>query len=257
MECDAIITGSDQIWNLNITRDYDPCYFLDFKCASSVIKISYAASSEIKAYQRFESYKERIRRSLSSFKAISVRERALKEELSKFTEKNISVCVDPVFLLQKKDYVKIEIPPPEKDYILVYHLFPTEEGVKLAEKLAQERQLKIIEIHAGFVKVIDHNRHKQNVGPLEMIGYINHAHMVITTSFHGSALSLILNKPLVVMNQGAITRIQNLLKMAGIENVLLNNADEFNDYNIDYNHVQEKLSDLIESSKDFLRDNLL
>lgn len=254
---DAIIVGSDQVWNLNLCRGIDNIYFLNFPMFQNTKKISYAASSELNSFELLRENKQQIVDLFKSFDKISVREKQLQKELNDYTKKEINVCIDPTFLESQQFYQSIAILPKEKDYILVYHLTENLEATNLAEDIARKDEMRIIEIHAGFVNTNDNQRHKDNLGPRELLGYILNAKIVITTSFHGMALSLIFNKQFVVMRTSTIARMQNLLSVVGLDDRIINSKEDYYNLNaINYDIVNINLEQEILKSKDFLNKSL-
>ena len=255
---DAYIVGSDQVWNFGLTGGVNPVYLLDFPMKKSTIKLSYAASSESFICQRIMNgqYKKALRQ-LNSFDAISVRENELKDALGKYLNKKIDVHIDPTFLLEKSDYEKILIRPAETNYILVYHLHESIEGTKIAENLSQDTGKKIIEIHASVTRRKDDNQ-KYDLGPLEILGYIYGADTIITTSFHGLALSLIMEKDVWVINKGQNTRQKNLLNLLGINNRLILSYSELvkNNKTIDYSMVRSVVNKEINKSYFYFQEHL-
>jgi len=256
-ECgiDAYIAGSDQIWNFSLLHGYNKMYFLDFPTVSQSLKISYAASSESSAFPELERFKKNISLALNRFDSISVRETELKEELQKYTSKEISVCIDPTFLLEKNEYEKILVTPKERGYILVYHMAETLDAVDLANHIAKEKGLDVIEIHASF-KSKKGLRHKRDLGPLQILGYIKYADAVITNSFHGVSLSLILNKELWVINKYKSARLQTLLSISGLTNRYIKNIGEYHNSTIDYTLVKSNMEKIIQDSQKFLIQSL-
>lgn len=254
---DVYITGSDQVWNTQLLHGLDKMYFLDFPQSEGTKRISYAVSSEQNAINELRKYENYLRRALNNFTSISVRESAFAYELKKYTSKNIHVCLDPTFLIAREDYIKLAIRPKYNNYILVYHMAEIPEGSKLAEKIARKNGAKIVEIHARFANRKDKSRHIQNVGPLELLGYIAYANMVITTSFHGLALSLILEKNFYVMSKSGNLRLRNICSELGLSNrIIVPESDVFLD-DINYKSVSEKIRNLSEYSKKFLVNSII
>lgn len=256
---DAYIVGSDQVWRIGLTGGVDNVYFLNFPMRPIAKKISYAASSEVNAFKQLRNNKEQIRLLLEKFDYISVREKELAEELSSYVDKEISICLDPTFLLDADFYINLAIKPETRGYILVYHLFNTKEGYELAKMLANTTGKHIIEVFAGDVVYFDNHRHMRIsiFGPCEMLGLILYADMVITTSFHGLALSLKLNKDVWIMDIGANGRLKNILQMVGLSKRMIKNKSEFKKYDlIDYVIVNKKINQLINESKNFLIKSL-
>ena len=85
---------------------------------------------------------------LDSFKFVSVRESWLQKELSEYYPGKISLCLDPVFLMDKKEWdlhIK-NISLNLSRYVLIYSFDITEDEYKRIEKWANENKLKIIEL---------------------------------------------------------------------------------------------------------------
>ncbi len=254
---DAIIVGSDQVWNLNLCDGIDNIYFLHFPTLTGTKKISYAASSELNSFALLREHKQEIANLLNAFDDISVRERQLQAELNDFVSKEISICIDPTFLMPRKSYEEIAIKPVERKYVLVYHLTENSDASKLAETISKEQELSVIEIHAGFFKTSNKKRHKNSLGPRELLGYIMNADFIITTSFHGMALSLIFAKQFVVMRTATINRMQNLLSAVGLENRIIDGENDYNGLDpINYDKVNKRINEEVSKSKLFLRKSL-
>lgn len=255
---DAYIVGSDQVWRLDLTGGFDGVYFLDFPVNPNSKRISYAASSENTTFNYMRKFKTLISQKLNNFNAISVREDDFAEELRSYTNKKIQVCLDPTFLLPKEQYENIAAIPNISNYVLVYHLFETEMGRLLADNISVKEGKNVVEIHAGsYSPKDDEHIHLSTFGPLEMLGYIKNADVVITTSFHGVALSLILNKDFWVIDKGQNARIKNLLGKLNLESRIVASITSIKDYApIDYVKVNSLLTPKILDSKNFLKVSL-
>lgn len=255
---DVYITGSDQVWNLHLTGGVDKVYFLSFPMKQDAKKISYAASSENDPKGLLWNNKEIISGYLRSFNSISVREEFLRYDLKRYVENPISLCLDPTLLLDKKCYEDIAIMPEDiGKYVLVYHMTPVMESVLLANRIASARECLVIEIFGGYSDSKDKVRCKSNLGPAEILGYISCAETIVTTSFHGLALSLIMNKDFWIVNHSGNNRQRNLLSQVSLDSRLV--EDYMNcdiDQSIDYRVVNATMSDLVRSSKSFLQEHI-
>lgn len=255
---DTYIVGSDQVWNLHLTHGLDNIYFLSFPMKFDAKKIAYAASSENDPNGLLWKNRDKIHQLLHSFDYISVREEFLKFDLERFVSNPISVCLDPTFLLNKSDYHALSKRPVNRDkYVLVYHMTHSREGVALAERIARTHSYKVVEVFGGYSNSNDRVRCKSNLGPSEILGYISNAEVVITTSFHGLALSLIFNKEFWVMNHSGNYRQRNLLALLELDDRLIQKHDDCPiEQSIDYTRVSEALAYAVRSSKHFLKDAL-
>ena len=249
---DYIICGSDQIWNLRLTGGYDRMYFLDF--TFPVKRISYSASSESQDWTLMLENKEEIQRSLNSFSHISVREKKFAEFINHSFCRECSVTCDPVFLHEKDFYEKIAVTPNIKGYVLMYNLVESENARLLTKKIAREKRLKIVSVCAGIKPMRIFSNDIYAFGPKEMLGYILNADYVITTSFHGLALSLILNKQVYVVKTHHNVRLTSLLAQLGLSQRLVERDCEME--NIDYSKVKPLMQNMVDKSKIYLKKSL-
>ncbi len=250
LKYDLIITGSDQVWNFHLNKGSEAIYLLDFPVHEATRKVAYAASSERNGLARID--KMKLKDSLDKFFSISVREDFLRDELRRIVNRRIEVCIDPTFLLDKEQYLRIANKPSATGYIFVYHMTYVPEWLPFIKEIAERKGLKVVEIYGGF-NIRNSDTLIANWGPLDVIGYIANAEMVFTTSFHGLALSLILNKDVWVVNKGDNLRQRNMLGMAGLSDRLLNDPNDYSGDSIDYAEVMSNLSPYIEKSKNFLK----
>lgn len=255
LDFDAYIVGSDQVWNLHLTGGVDRVFFLDFPMRHGAKRISYAASSEHDPNRSLHQRGHEIARMLKAFHAISVREEFLKEDLQPYVSCNIQVCLDPTFLLNKSDYLKLAVKPKESNYILVYHMLLTEQGARLAEQIAEESGCKVIEIYGGYPERGVKDSYRLDVGPLELLGYIANADKVITTSFHGLSFSLILEKEFWILNTGNNLRQRNLLMSIGLQHRMIAGSREYlPDDKLDWLEINGRLRKLVLKSITYLNN---
>lgn len=212
---DVYITGSDQVWNYEIT-DLDSAYFLDFVINESK-KASYGASFGVATIP--DKYSSTYKKYLSSFSKISVREYEAVELVKKLTGKESTTVLDPVFLLDKEEWsVVAKKPEHNQKYILVYSINKTG-CYQYAQKLSEQTGIPIV----GLLKpTLEKTRCAaiRTGSPDEYVGWFENAEYIITDSFHGAAFSIIFNKQFVVFlnNSGRASRQVTLLKRLGLEN---------------------------------------
>lgn len=252
-DIDVWICGSDQIWNPDITRGLNKGFFLHFETKAK--KISYATSMGIEKLE--EKYEEDFKKYINAIDHISVREDQLKNYTTKFTKKEVQKVLDPTLLINEEEYKDLIVPVKKKNYLLIYALGPDERLTKLANKIAKQKNLKIIELN---------DLHKKNymfeqvsdAGPEEFVSLIKNANYIVTNSYHGTIFSMIFNKEFyVITRNNRNSRMETLLKTAEIsERLLEGNVDVDLDKLIDYEKVKEKLKVEIDKSKKFLEESL-
>lgn len=249
----AYIAGSDQVWNPIV---FNPDYYLDFAPEGSV-KASYAAS--IGVSQLPEKTSDKYRGYLSKFDYISVREGSAKKALQKFLpEKDIRVDLDPTFLLTKREWEGLSNNGENKidgDYILLYILHIPENINSLCKWLKKELNAKLVLIDTrGYLGMkIMHDRVLKNVGPEDFLALIRDAKAVITTSFHGTAFSIIFEKEFYsVLNLQFPSRVQNILTYFGIAPVS-STQKSFERTSNNYSEIRSKLEQNRKISADYFK----
>lgn len=211
-KADAYITGSDQVWNFSRKNIFIPARLLDFG-DNNIIRISYAASIEKLNYSDDE--KEMVRRCLKSFSGISLREQSACDYISGITGQATVRVVDPVFLLSNKEWSKIAQEPRIKGpYILAYQVLRNERMQEVANYIKRITGYPIVQICNSGIKWIHADKTFFDVSPEEMIGFYMHASVVVSASFHGTALGLVFGKPTygLVRNEFG-SRIKEILEM--------------------------------------------
>ena len=247
-----IVCGSDQIWNPDITDGIKPIYFGDVLCIKN--KISYAPSMGKEKYNETD---EKLAADLiKNMDYVSVREAKSVEYIEKISGKKVAHVCDPVFLLDKEEYLKIAKPIKcKKPYVLVYSVVNNNAMLSAALEFARKKNLTVVEICQNNKRGAKHIQ-LTAASPEEFLGAILNAEFVVTNSFHGTAFSLIFNKELYVFdNKERGSRITGLLKMAGLENRITEEKITEQE-SINYNNVEENLKEHISSSKEFLLNAL-
>jgi len=250
------ITGSDQVWNFDITGGLDDIYFLNFG-SDKIKRISYAASIGKNSIP--SNIKADFITKVSKISKISIREESGKKLINELLpEMNVNIVLDPTLLLTKNEWLN-ELPPEnfsEEKYILAYVVAKNEEYVKIVNELSKITGLKVIH----FEKTNNYDNVLKSVyteGPLEFVNLIKNAEYVVTTSFHATAFSIIFNKKFwVVPHKTTGSRVTDLLNKLDISNRAVTTLDEFKNKNydeeIDYNKVNKLLEIERKKSIDWL-----
>ena len=217
-DADVVIAGSDQIWNPLFQNGKDPAFFLNF-VPENVKKISYAASFATDKIA--DDDRERMIPWLSRLDAIAVREKSGLAVLESMGLDGEAVC-DPVFLLDREDWKRLAVLPDEKDYILVYDFDNSSVVANAAKALSEQTGKPIMSVFPMF----DADEVWNDMGPLEFLGAIKNASVVISNSFHATAFSLIFNKEFYVVEreEGINARMRDLLAEAGLSDRLVSDV---------------------------------
>lgn len=241
---DAIIYGSDEIWNLN-GHGKNPLFW-GYKLTSKN-KIAYAACAGGIGLKHMIKYPFTIWGILTKFKAISVRDIATKKLVSKFYLKSISECLDPTFL---GDFTKYRKENLRGDYIVIYSYSLKKETVKQIKKFASIHNCKTI-FTGSYSDWADEN---PILDPIEWLSLMYNAKYVFTSTFHGSVFSIICKKEFYVVDTNT-NKVHDLLYRLNLTDRLINNFEHL-PYRINYEEVDKKIEKIRISSKKFLLSNL-
>lgn len=263
---DAFITGSDQVWN---PIWYDPTYFLDF-VKDDIPKISYASSIGVSELD--DEQKKVFKKHLTSFRALSVREKSAASALTPLVERKLDVSVDPTLLLSIDDWNEIATEQKIKErYVFLYVLGDDIKVRKLAAEFAKHKGMKLVMIPdlLGAYRRKDRRiqAHKiLDATPGDFISLIKHANYIFTDSFHACVFSLLYKKQFFAFQRDKTikmeSRIQNLTQNFRCPERFLGNTERevrylLNMKSIDYTYSNDDLEREKQKSMNFLESSLL
>lgn len=246
---DKIIIGSDQVWNMNLT--HNDLYYLgtEFNCEIS----SYAASCG-KFSSMSTDQKHLIVDNLQKFRNISVREQQTAKWLQTELKQVVSSVLDPTLLVENSVFSQIEQQVNIKGkFVLVYDCMDKATYL-FAKNIAQQLNAKVIALSC-CVRARTHCKSFQAASVEEFLWLFSHAECVVTTSFHGCAISLSYNKDFYAINfnEETTSRIKELLESVGLMSRYVKVTDSDIVYeSIEYTQVNGKLSVLREKSVSYL-----
>lgn len=258
---DTFVCGSDQIWAPSI---YNGKYFLDFVEKPQKM-VAYAPSIGLSKIE--DPYvKNRMKENISRFTHLSVREEQGAKLIKEICNKEAKVVLDPTLLLTSNEWDTMAIPIGEKqEYILCYFLGTNKDNWNHVYELSKRTNipLKIIPVFEP-----DYERGHdiaEGVGPGEFLSLVKNASLICTDSFHGTAFSIIYNKPFYTYERFSSkdgnnqnSRIYNILKQLKLENRLIRDKRKVSNHplNCSYTDVNRQLDKKRKESKDFLESAL-
>ena len=238
----AIITGSDQVWNPKITNGLDDIYTLNIE--SRCLKLSYAASVGNDDF--IKANETQFVDKLKKIDKISVREETTSKRLSKVLNKNIETTIDPTLLLPKENWANIisNKKKIKEKYIFVYYVYAENEILhKTVEKIAKDTGYRIIYFDEKNKEYDGRKAMNFNCyGPDVFIDLLANAEIVITSSFHGLALSSVFQKELYIVYDQNTNRLKNLVSKLGLESRVVNKIDSLHEMkDVDWASVERKI----------------
>ena len=249
-EYKGIVVGSDQVWNIR-AKDCDPIFFLPFNYSGN--KVSYACSINDTDYTE-KNLPSSLASEICGFDFISIREESGKNKLEQFIakQKKVYTLLDPTLLCNSSEYDSLlNDRIVDGKYIFLYNVWTSEAGIQAAKFLSEKLNMPVYTIMtASNVKEI--NLLKKSgilvdtvrTSPSDFLNFFKYASYIVTESFHGTAFSLIFEKPFVcVSNRTNDERLNNILTLVGLKDRYMK-LGELQTYDlkqeIDYEIVTEK-----------------
>lgn len=261
-DVDVLIVGSDQIWRPLYISNIENAY-LGFAKDWDVRRIVYAASFGVDDWSEYSEEQTTICRNLAQkFDAVSVREDSGVDLCRNYLGVDAKHVLDPTMLVDVKYYMR-HISSCKKRHpkrmCLAYILDEADDKLAVLNSVAKcqgynIRQWKNIDIP-----------NIKNPTVEEWLKGFHDAEFVFTDSFHGCVFSIIFNKPFITFgNEGrGMARFDSLLKMFGLEELLITSSDQFSLELVDRailrfsdNSIQQRLNELRKESYEFLRSAL-
>lgn len=256
---DAIIIGSDQVWNIRQTGGkLDDMYIASFPFEKGPrLYIADAVSMEQNLMER--DHIQQLSQAFKNFDLLTAREEDAVEWLNTFSSKPFRHIQDPVFQIDPKKWQELALPVNrKKPYLLVYKMRDHKNIDVLAKQIAKKNGLDIIEILSdpdASRLLID----EQAVSVEKFLGYFAGASFVLTTSFHGTAFSLIFKRQFysLAFGDGKDSRVKSLIASLGVADRMIPVQSELPEISeIDYVKVSSEMEKIRKEVSDLLLGSL-
>ncbi|MFK7880694.1 polysaccharide pyruvyl transferase family protein [Roseobacter sp.] len=263
-DCKLLVCGSDQIWNPSIQRGLDPVYFLSIAGTDHARKVAYAPSFGRASIEA--KYHSQLAHMLGELDAIAVREDSGLDIIQTACggANGALVVPDPTILLGQFDALLADTLTRD-DSTFCYALRTDETIRDVAETVQSELGGPLISSRNSRQRWRDIGEGAAP-GPVEWLQMLARSKMVISNSFHGIALSIVLNRPFIAValpgKRGSLnTRAQNLLKLSGLEDRMVLSSDagqvrRLAATPIDWEPVNTRLAAVRQTGAEFLQKQL-
>ena len=256
---DLIVTGSDQIWNPSLTHGKDDWYAFKRHNRNHIV-VSYAAS--VGGLHNFKYYYKFYEDDLLQYDMISVREQNVCEYLRKNLNRSVFLTLDPTLLLSQEQWMKLRRKTyfEKLPYILYYDVALNGESCKIAERLAQEKNYRLLHFNQ-WLRNSKNRKYVQEAGPEEFLSLISNAELIVTSSFHATVLAIQFEKRfLTVPHPTTGDRVKELLSALGLNSRIVEKSSidvcSICDREIDYSQVKRQLKRYRRSSFSFLKQSI-
>ncbi len=258
---DAFLAGSDQVWSV-FEHTFNPFFYLDF---ATKRKIAYAPCLGTDKIP--ETMREKLRGLLSSFDALSARERVSAEQLAELTGRKVEWTVDPTLLRGRDDWEEDirQIQLGEKPgYLLCYFLNDQPWYFEQAKRIAKQCRLRLLLIPSRWNYVNSEYVRRKSTGPLEFVALIRRADFVLTDSYHGSIFSLLFERDFQYLQRfreddpdSQNIRIHSLFDALGVNDLIVTPDGEADPSpEIGWEHIRETLDRMRNESMTYLAESL-
>lgn len=261
-QADVFIVGSDQVWNVELTRAYDPRTFFFTFLPDNARRVAYAASFGNDYWCRSQ-YDAEIKEGLKRFSAVSVREESAvdicRRELG---IEGAEVVLDPTLLLERESVMSLMGHPSKhkQDHIFCYLLYNDDVVTDLISRISGELRLPVEGLRNGGWK----SKLAGLYGIDRWLRNIYDADFVITNSFHCMVFCILLQKQFVVVPpyRHRQTRMSSLLGKLNLAERYMPDSGYLDEHismlheQIDYEVVERLLSAEREKSKRFIDKSL-
>ena len=267
---DAILSGSDQIWNPKIFPNghFDPVFFGAF---SDRRKIAYAPSFGIPKVP--EDMEQELRSYLGAFSHLSVRERQGQAIVTEVTGQTVPVVLDPTLLLTAEQWStaasrhmvaqggRQALTP--QGYILCYCINRPGALAPYIQEFARRSGLPVVQLCGIRQKVHPKVRCILDAGPAEFLELFENAAFVFTNSFHGTVFSTQFRVPFFTAVSPAeladpeSSRTFSLLSRLGLsDRIVGQGSTDALETPVDWEAVEPRLLAARAASLEYLRDAL-
>ena len=200
---DAVICGSDQIWNPDLS-DADEAFFLPFE--GSYRRIAYGISTGSGRLCDY-AHPQRIRECIREYSALSFRDEASLQSLYRFYSPNNApeIVCDPTLLHDRSFYESIADKErySEQPYIFLYTVNGRMAAIDAADRLSEETGTPYYTMPtAAPNKTWDRlGSHVPDgsLSPQAFLSWIRDAEYIVTDSYHGAVFSLLFGKKFCII----------------------------------------------------------
>ncbi len=252
---DVYMSGSDQLWNMDYDCGRDLSYYLGF-VEKNKKKIAYSTSIGKKNIPSEEM--NLIISRVKDFSSISLREESSCEQLAVRLNKEIAWVCDPVFLISVEVYRKMITRIIKEKYITVYLSDKGDLLNAVINDIRKKTDYKVILIGGNRTRC-SCDRHVKDMGPYDFLSLIYYSEIVVSSSFHATAFSLIFNKKFgVILPPKNGERIESILNLCGLKSHLIGSINDISIIyeDVDYSKINIALTDFVDKSKSVLRNSI-
>ena len=258
-DCNAVIIGSDEVFSIDVGCNKMMYGYGLGETPAIAYAPAFGRTTE-ELLKRYNCY-DLVKSGLENMYALSARDAHTKEMIFSMTGRQVPIVSDPVVLYNGSNF-EVPIKKIKKKYILLY---------SYDRNMVDQNEIRSIKFYAkthGLITVSLGTYHKwcdKNIvcNAKEWYSYFKYADCVITDTFHGSVVAIKNHCNVAVFIRESINafKLESLLKETGLESRRLKSVSDKNleyvlSQAIDYKKVDEKIEEVLVTSKQYLREAL-
>lgn len=260
---DTFIVNSDILYGEYSVRVFSEFMLLDY-IHNDKTKYAYAASFGFDKFTGDEILRQKVENSIKRFKKFTVREKSGIKVAKEWFNMPAEWVIDPLFLCNIKHYKALSMQGKSliQNGVGCYILDVDEhDGVKIADDIKNSLKLEKYVIS----DYQNPNNRIPNITVEDWMATYFSSKFIVTDSFHGTCMAIILKKPFVVIAniRRGFTRFESILELAGLKDRLVFNFKDYENKKeyllnspIDWDRVSENMKEKIERSKQIFKEML-
>ena len=251
-DIEGFVCGSDTIFCINEFKGFVEGYYANFDCMRGK-SVSYAASFGDPTFteQDYLTLNNR----LQNFKALGIREFDMLPYVKEHVNVRAERTIDPTLLAESSLYDSIIAKSQiQEKYILLYSRRYNKAMEQYAERMAKQKEFKLVEISIRATNVEKGHIMRYDAGVEEFLSLVKYAECVVTNSFHGVIFSVQLRTPFYCFSrEQGDTKIGEVLDLFGLSERIMIDGTEKISPEIDYDSVHQRIAEARKPSEEYLR----
>lgn len=175
-------------------------------------------------------------RNLKNMKYLSIREHSGQRLIKELSGRDAMVVLDPTLVVSDDFWLERTHAISTKSYMLCYFLSePKKDVLKYIGQISSRTGMKIVCLPYKNNLLGFNGAELVEKGPFEFLDILRNADFVCTDSYHGTAFSLIFERPFISFSRNQpneynqTTRIHTLLKSVSLEERYMDSLPEFDE----------------------------
>lgn len=257
----TFIVNSDILYGEYSVRVFSQFMLLDY-IQNNKKKYAYAGSFGFDKFLGDETLRKKVKSSLQHFNQFTVREKSGIKVAKKWFGISAEWVLDPLFLCEVEHFKALS----KKGKALLsqgigcYILDTTEhDGLKIVEDVSRTLNLK----NCVISDYQNPSNRIKNITVEDWLATYFASNFIITDSFHGTCMAIILRKPFITVAnvRRGLTRFESILELAGLKDRLIFSFEEYNakkgmllNKQINWEKVEHNMKGKLNRSKKILKN---